>query len=212
LKDQRRDRLRIVPPHLLGDTVEELERGDHPFEDRLGALERQRQHERGVGVRPGRDQKRHELETIRKVDVDVSEVGFETLTRQMAQRDECLTLVATTRADVTLELSIHTAVTLFVAEPTVDLGGGTPLLGRSIFVVGQDLVDDRVKRSQNRGRPLPRRRNGTSMSLLEDLSDRVSRVSELANTLLDRHPIAMGAPDGTVIIHRKHVLGLRANE
>ena len=43
-------------------------------------------------------------------------------------------------------------------------------------------------------------------------SDRVARVPELAGDSLDGHPIAMGPPNGGVVVHRKHFLGLRAGE
>ena len=65
----------------LGTRAEELEGRDHPFEDRLGALEGESQHEGGVGVGPGRDQERHEPAAVGEVDVDVAEIGFETLAR-----------------------------------------------------------------------------------------------------------------------------------
>src|SRR4051794_6721476 len=71
----------IIPPNLLGDRTEELEGGNHPFKDRLGALEGESQDKGGVGVGPGRDQKRHEPAAFGKIDVDVPEISFETLAR-----------------------------------------------------------------------------------------------------------------------------------
>ena len=87
-EDQRGDGPGVVPPDFLGDGAEELEGGDHAFEDRLGALEGQRQDEGGVRVGPGRDQERDEPAAVGEVDVDVAEIGFEALAREMSQRDE----------------------------------------------------------------------------------------------------------------------------
>ena len=83
--DQRGDGPGVVPPDLLGDRTEKLEGGDHPFKDRLGAFEGESQDEGGVGVGPGRDQKRHEPAAVGEIDVDVPEIGFETLAREMSQ-------------------------------------------------------------------------------------------------------------------------------
>ena len=78
----------------MGNPGEELEGGDHPVEDRLGALERQRPDEGGVGGGPGGDEERDEPAAVGEVDVDVAEVGFEALAREMAQGDERLALAA----------------------------------------------------------------------------------------------------------------------
>ena len=54
------------------------------------ALERQRPDEGGVGGGPGGDEERDEPAAVGEVDVDVAEVGFEALAREMAQGDERL--------------------------------------------------------------------------------------------------------------------------
>ena len=142
-EDQRGDGPGVVPPDFLGHGPEELEGGDHPFEDRLGALERQRQDERSVRVGPGRDQERHEPAAVGEIDVDVSEIGFEALARQMPQRDEGFLMSPPVLADIALDLGIAAAVVVLVAEAPVDLRGGVPLLGRGGLVIDEDLVDDR---------------------------------------------------------------------
>ena len=48
LENQRGDCLWVVPPDEPGYATEELKGGDHAFEDRLGALEGKREHERCV--------------------------------------------------------------------------------------------------------------------------------------------------------------------
>ena len=85
LEDQRGDGPGVVPPDLPGHAAEELEGGDHPFEDGLGALERQGQDEGGVGVGPGGDEERDGPAAVGEVDVDVAEVGLEASPREMAR-------------------------------------------------------------------------------------------------------------------------------
>ena len=46
-QDQGSHRFGVVPPDFLGNGPEELKRGDHALEDRLGALEWQRLERRG---------------------------------------------------------------------------------------------------------------------------------------------------------------------
>jgi hypothetical protein len=87
-EDQRGDGLWVIPPDFLGNGAEELEGSDHPFQDCLGALERQCQDERGIRVGPGRDQERYESTTLGEINVDVSEIGFEALAREMSQWNE----------------------------------------------------------------------------------------------------------------------------
>ena len=90
LKDQRGDGPGIIPPDLLGHGAEELEGGDHAFEDGLGALEGQGEDEGGVGVGPGGDEEGDEPAAVGEVDVDVAEVGLEALAGEMAEGDEGL--------------------------------------------------------------------------------------------------------------------------
>ena len=204
--DQRGDGPRVVPPNLLGHRTEELEGRDHPFKDRLGAFEGESQDEGGVGVRPGRDQKRHEPAALGEIDVDVPEIGFETLARQMGQRNERFLTAASVLAEVALDLSVPAAVGVFVAESPEELGGGVPLLGRCGLVVDQDLVDDRLDRPQERSESVPGRRQGIRLGLLEDFPDGVSRMPEFDRDLADGLAIASRPPNGSVVVHRKHVL------
>jgi hypothetical protein len=76
--------------------------------------------------------------------VDVPEIGFEALARQMGQRDERFLTLASMRAEVALYLCVPSTIAVFVAEPPEELGGGVPLLGRRGLVIDQDLVDDRL--------------------------------------------------------------------
>ena len=78
--------------------------------------------------------------------MDVAEIGFESLTGKMSQRNKRFLLPASVLAQIALHLSIPASVAVFVAEAPEDLGGGVPLLGRGVFVVDEDLVDDRLER------------------------------------------------------------------
>ena len=88
---------------------------------------------------------------VGEVDVDVAEIGFEALAREMAQRDEGFLMRTSVLAQVALHLGVTAGVAVLVAEAPEELGGGVPLLGRCGLVVGQDLVDDRLERPQHRG-------------------------------------------------------------
>ena len=63
----------------------------------------------------------------------------------MAQRDEGFFMPWATFAHITLNLGIAAAVVVFVAEPPADLSRSVPLFARGGLVVGQDLVNDRMK-------------------------------------------------------------------
>ena len=82
---------------------------------------------------------------------------------------------------IALHLSVAAAVAVFVAEASEDLSSGVPLFGRSILVVAEDLVDDRLDGSQERGEPIPGRRDRVRLGLVEDLADGV-RLSSFTTT------------------------------
>jgi hypothetical protein len=96
-------------------------------------------------------------------------------------------------------------------KATMDLCGGMPLLGRSVLVVGQDLIDDRRDRTEDGSRSVSGPR-GWRHGMREDMPDRFSCMSKLAGDLSDRHAIATSPPDCAIVVHRKHVLGLRVGE
>ena len=114
---------------------------------------------------------------------------------------------------VALDLGIAAAVAVLVAEATEHLGGGVPLLGRGVLVVGEDLVDDRLDRARGWG---PARflvqRLGMGLGMLEDMPDGLAGVSELPGDLADGHAIAPRPPNRAVVVHREHVLGLRVGD
>ena len=118
LQDQGGDCLGIVPPDFLWNGSEELESLDHPFEDCLRALERQRQNERTIRVGPGGDEERDKPSAVGKIDMDMPEIRFEALSWKMAQRDEGLPLRSSVLEDITLHLGIATAVAVLIAKAT----------------------------------------------------------------------------------------------
>jgi hypothetical protein len=182
----------------------ELEGRDHAFEDRLGALERECDHEGGVGVGPGGDEERDEPAAVGEVDVNVAEIGLEALAWQMAQGDERFFPPPSVLEHVALHLGVLTRVAVLVAEAAKDLCGRVPLLGRGGFVVGEDLVDGRLEGTELGRGAVAGRRNGLGM--LEDLPDRDPGEAELPSDLSDGLAVAARPPNGTVVIHRKHVL------
>ncbi len=129
----------------MGTTSEELEGCDHALEDRLGALEGECQNEGIIRVGPGGNQERNKPAAVGEIDVDMAEIGFEALARKMSQRNKRLSFPAMVLEDVALHLGVAAAVAMFVAKATEHLRGGVPLLGGRGFVVGEDLVDDRVE-------------------------------------------------------------------
>src|SRR5271157_1447472 len=172
-EDERGDGLGVVPPDLAGHGPEELEGGDHPFEDGLGALKGERQHEGSVGVGPNRNEEGYGPTSVGEVDVDVAEIRLEPLPGKMPKRDMGLAMGESLLGDVTPHLDISAEIAVFVAEATPHLRGGVPLLGRGGLVVAEDLVDDRLKGSQDRCGAVPGHGHGTGLGMLEDLPNGV---------------------------------------
>ena len=113
--------------------------------------------------------------------------------------------------DVALDLGIAAGVAVLVAEAAMDLGGGVPLLGRGVLVVGEDAVDDRLDRAEEGSLPVPGR-GGRGLGMVEDMPDGLASVSELPGDLPDGHAIATSPPNRAVVVHREHVLGLRVGD
>ena len=125
---------------------------DHAFEDRLGALKRQGQNEGVIRVGPGGDEEGDLPPALGEIDVDVTEISLEPLAGKMPQRDERFALSTAMLEHITLHLGVAAAVAVLIAEATIHLRRGMPLLGRGGFIIDQDLVDDRRNRTQNRSR------------------------------------------------------------
>src|SRR5512143_703670 len=108
--------------------------------------------------------------------------------------------------EITLQLAVTAGITVLVAEAAEHLHGSVPLLGRGVLVVGQDLVDDRPERPQDRGGSLVSPGVGSRLGLGEDLTNLPPGVMKRARDLADGHAIASGAANRSVIVHRKHIL------
>ena len=93
----------------------------------------------------------------------------------------------------------------------MDLGGDMSLLGRGLLVVGEDPVDDRHDRAEERGLAGPGRW-GRRFGMVEDIPDGFASVSELSGDLPDGHAIAASPPNRAIVVHREHVLGLREGD
>ena len=138
--------------------------------------------------------------------MDMAEIRFEALARKMAQGDECFPLAASVLEDIALHLGVAAAVAVFIAKATKRLRRCVPLFGRRGLVVQKDLVDRAVKWSEDRGLSARGTGNGVRLRVPQDLADRVSRTIKFESESLDGHAIAMGAPNSTVFVHRKHSL------
>ena len=136
--------------------------------------------------------------------MDVSEVGLDPLAGEMAQGDEGLRALAAVAAEIALDLGVAAGVAELVAEPAVDLGGGVPLLGWGALVVGEDLVDRRLEGTELGRRPVAE--FGDGFGILEGLSDGDAGEAAFAGDPPDGLAIAVGPPDGTIVIQSKHIL------
>jgi hypothetical protein len=168
-EDVRRDGLGIVPPQLPRHRAEENEGFNQSVQDRLGTFRWQSDDERTVGIRPGRQQHRHEPPATWKVDMNVPEVGFETLTRIVIEWDERLALGSLPSQHVTPYPIVTAREAVFIAEPAKNLGRRVPLLARRVLVGAENRVNHWLERIDDRGhRPAPVR---LRLGHAEDLSN-----------------------------------------
>ena len=80
----------IVPPDFFRNTSEEFECLSHALQNRFGPLSRESDRERSVRIRPHQNQHVDLATSIGKVDLNLTEVGFNTLSRIVIQRNERL--------------------------------------------------------------------------------------------------------------------------
>jgi len=141
----------------------------------------------------------------------VAEIGLHAPSREVAKGDEGLAMPPPVREDIALDLGIPTGISMLIAEATMDLCGGVPLLGRGVLVVVEDAIDDRLDRAQEGGPPVAGRRR-RRFGMVEDMPDGLASVTELPRDLADGHAIASSPPNRAIVVHREHVLGLRVGE
>jgi hypothetical protein len=200
----RHHRLGIVPPDLTRHTAKERERLDQPVQNRLGPLRGQGQHERAIRVRPGRDQHRYLPPPVGKIDVDVTEVGFQALARIVIERDKRLTALAALGTHIVPHPLIAALIAVLRLQPPPQLLHGVPLLAWRLLVAGQDGIDDRLEGIDNR-----RRRLEPAVALglwrRQNLADLASRMMEPTGQLANAQPVhEMRSSHMAIFVHRDH--------
>jgi hypothetical protein len=152
-QDGRGHRRGIIPPNLPGHAAEKLEPQDHPRQNRLRLLARQRHGEAVARVTPRQQQHRDLLSSLGEVHVDMAEVRLQPPARRMRQRDERLTLDPTDLTDISPDLIVAARVALLVPQTTIELRRRVLLLAGGSLILHQDLLDPHLVRTQPRGRP-----------------------------------------------------------
>jgi hypothetical protein len=199
-----RDTLRIVPPNLTRHATEELQPLDHPLQDRFGPFGGQRHRKRTVRVRPDQNQHRNRTAPLGKVHVNLAEVGFQTLTRIVGQRNERLSLALAQLTHVATHRVVAPRIAVLVAKPLEDPHGRVTLLRRSLRVTLQNGPDDPVKGAQLRSRsfltPRVRPRLGVGQHLPNLPPGMMKRPSDRPNA----HPVTFRTSYPRVLVHREH--------
>jgi len=150
---------RIVPPDFFRNATEKLERLCHAFKDGFSPLSRQSNREGSVRIRPHQNQHVDLATTARKVDVNLAEVRFNTLSRIMIQRNERLAFrlpmllhKATHRVVAALVTpAIASIVAVLIPQPLEDSHRRMTLLRRRRLIPLHNLQNLSLERSQLRG-------------------------------------------------------------
>jgi hypothetical protein len=203
-KDVRRNGLGIVPPEFMRHATKEGESLGQAVQDGFGALTRQGDGEGAVRVAPGDQQHGNELAARREIDVDVAEVGFETLAGIVGERDEGLGRPRRLRTDIEADAFGTAGVAVLVAEAAKDLGGRVPLLPRCLLIGAEDVVDEGLEWIEDggRGRPLT---IGLGLGLAEDLANLTAGMMEAACQLADAQLLDRVCPADTCeLVHLDH--------
>ena len=203
-QDRRGHRLGIIPPDFPGYAAEKLESLDHPRQDRLGLLARQRHAEPIARMTPRQQQHRNLLAALGEVHIDMAKVRLQPSARRMRQRDKRLALGPTELTDVAPHLVVAAPVAVLIPQTTIQLRRRMPLLAGGLSVLLQDLLDQRLVRTQLRGRPLRRQPVRTRLTLLQNLPDLPPGMMKPSPNFPNAHPIPMRNPDLAIIFHRQH--------
>ena len=91
---------------------------------------------------------------------------------------------------------------MLVPQPTIYLRRRVPLLAGGLFIVSQDLPDQRLERSQLGGRRLLLATVRPRFRLLQYLPYLAAGMVIGPGNLTNTHPIAMGGPNLAIIFHR----------
>nr|WP_246539314.1 hypothetical protein [Telmatocola sphagniphila] len=201
----RGHRFGIVPPEFPRRRTEEMESFDQTMQDRLGPFAGQRQHEGAIGVSPGRHQNGNQLATTGKIDVNVAEIRFESLTRLRLKGNKRLALDSMLRLHVNSDAIVAPAIAMLIAQPTVNLGRGVTLLAGSFSIAPQDLLNNRCERVEQRwhGSSLVR----LGFRLVENLTDLPPGMMKSPGQCTDAHLIySMSLTYSRVFVHLDHPL------
>jgi hypothetical protein len=109
------------PARLARHAAKEGEGLDQTGQDRLGPLGRQRDGEGTIGKRPRHHEYGYLLTSLGEVHVDVTKVGFETLTGIVVKRDERFALAALPIAHLQPHALVAAGVAMLLLEPPLDL-------------------------------------------------------------------------------------------
>jgi hypothetical protein len=203
-EDSRRHRLGIVPPNFARHTAEEIEPLHHAFQDRFGSFAWQGDSERTIRVRPYQQQHGNLLTTVGKVDVDVAEIRFQPLAWITRQRDKSLDVLSSCFANVTAHGIVTALITALIAQAFKDTLARVPLLGRRLFIVGKNLLDDRIKITKLACRRFAEPRIRLRFGVGQYFADLASRMVKCAGDSANTHAIAMGLSNTCIFVHREH--------
>jgi hypothetical protein len=203
-EDRRRHRLGIVPPNFTRHTAEEIEPPHHAFEDRFGSFARQGDGERTIGVRPYQHQHGYLLAASGKIDVDVAKVHFQPLAWIMRQRDKSLDVLPARFANVATYRIVAALETMLIAQPFEDAAARVPLLGRRLFVVGKNLLDDGMKTTELSRWRFAEPGKRLWLGVGQYLADLASRMVKCPGNGPNAHAIAMGLSNACILVHREH--------
>src|ERR1044071_9383773 len=78
------------------------------------------------------------------------------------------------------------------------------LFGRSLFILGQDGINDGVKGTEDRSVGWLGSCVRSGLGVLEDVADLTSGVMKGAGDLVNAHAVAMCAANLAIVVHRQH--------
>lgn len=134
----------------------------------------------------------------------MSEVGFQPLSRVVGEWDEGLAMICPSALDVAADNVVTAGETMFSYQSSGDLGGSVTLFAGSLFIVAENLVDDRLERVELPADRFPGTSVRFGLGFAKHLANFSTGVVESPCNLTDRHPVAMGSANLAVIGHLEH--------
>ena len=198
------DRGGVVPPQFAGDAAEEVEGRDEAVEDGLGPLGGEGEGEGRVGVAPGDDEDGDEPSPVGEVDVDVAEVGLGAVAGGVVEGDEGLACGVATVLEVALDGVVAAGVPVLGDEPSVDLGGGVPLLAWCGPVGVEDGIDGGLEGSEDGCGAWSGEGVRLGLGVGQSLANRVAADAESAGDLSGTDAVPVEAADLGEVVHGTH--------